>query len=116
MAAVSNPKRTPAFRLLTIASSGVGGFFLGLWALKLHIGEGLAGISISTTFAITAALCALAASGAAMSFFAGVDESTDFVFNETRFDKLTGLLARPAMVDTIAEAARTTIRTGDQCS
>lgn len=113
MAAVSNPKRTPVFRLLTIASSGVGGFILGLWGLKLNIGEGLAGLSISTTFAITAALCALAASGAAMSFFAGIDESTDFVFNETHFDKLTGLLVRPAMVDTIAEAARTTIRTGD---
>jgi hypothetical protein len=28
-------------------------------------------------------LCALAASIAAMSFFAGVDESADYVFNET---------------------------------
>jgi diguanylate cyclase (GGDEF)-like protein len=113
MSAVSNPKRTPVFRLLTIASSGIGSFILGIWGLKLGLGGGFAGISADMMVAIMAALCALAASVAAMSFFAGVDESADFVFNETHFDKLTGLLARPAMVGKIAEAACATSRTGE---
>jgi len=113
MPAVSNPKRTQVFRLLTIASSGMGSFVLGIWGLKLSIGEGIAGLSADTTVSIMAALCALAAAGAAMSFFAGVDESADFVFTETHFDKLTGLLARPAMVGRIAEAACATSRTGE---
>ena len=38
MPAVSNPKRTPVFRLLTIASSGIGSFILGIWGLKLGLG------------------------------------------------------------------------------
>ncbi|AEH84511.1 MULTISPECIES: putative bifunctional diguanylate cyclase/phosphodiesterase [Mesorhizobium] len=113
MPAVSNPKRTPVFRLLTIASSGIGSFVLGIWGLKYGLGGGFAGISADMMVAIMAALCALAASVAAMSFFAGVDESADFVFNETHFDKLTGLLGRPAMVGKIAEAACTTSRTGE---
>ncbi|RUW54606.1 MULTISPECIES: bifunctional diguanylate cyclase/phosphodiesterase [unclassified Mesorhizobium] len=113
MPAVSNPKRTPVFRLLTIASSGIGSFVLGIWGLKHGLGEGFAGISADMMVAIMAALCALAASVAAMSFFAGIDESADFVFNETHFDKLTGLLARPAMVGKIAEAACATSRTGE---
>lgn len=113
MPVVSNPKRTPVFRLLTIASSGIGSFILGIWGLKHGLGDGFAGISMDMMVAIMAALCALAASVAAMSFFAGVDESADFVFNETHFDKLTGLLARPAMVGKIAEAACATSRTGE---
>ncbi|TPM92825.1 bifunctional diguanylate cyclase/phosphodiesterase [Mesorhizobium sp. B2-1-3A] len=113
MPAVSNPKRTPVFRLLTIASSGIGSFVLGIWGLKHGLGAEFAGISVDMMVAIMAALCALAASVAAMSFFAGVDESADFVFNETHFDKLTGLLARPAMVGKIAEAACVTSRTGE---
>lgn len=113
MPAVSNPKRTPVFRLLTIASSGIGSFILGIWGLKFGLGEGFAGISADMMVAIMAALCALAASVAAMSFFAGIDESADFVFNETHFDKLTGLLGRPAMVGKIAEAACATSRTGE---
>lgn len=112
MPAVSNPMRTPVFRLLTIASSGIGSFVLGIWGLKHGLGAGFAGISVDMMVAIMAALCALAASVAAMSFFAGIDESADFVFNETHFDKLTGLLARPAMVGKIAEAACATSRTG----
>jgi len=113
MPAVSNPKRTPVFRLLTIASSGIGSFVLGIWGLKSGLGHEFAGIPADMMVAIMAALCALAASVAAMSFFAGVDESADFVFKETHFDKLTGLLARPAMVGKIAEAACATSRTGE---
>jgi len=113
MPAVSNPKRTPLFRLLTVGSSGMGSFILGIWGLKFGFGDGLAGMPAETMGGILAALCALAAAGAAMSFFAGVDESADYVFNETNFDKLTGLLARPAMVGKIAEAASATIRSGE---
>jgi len=113
MPAVSNPKRTPLFRLLTVGSSGMGSFILGIWGLKFGFGDGLAGMPAETMGGILAALCALAAAGAAMSFFAGVDESADYVFNETNFDKLTGLLARPAMVGKIAEAAAATIRSGE---
>lgn len=113
MATVGNPKRTPMFRLLTIASSGIGSFILGLWGLKFGFGDGLAGMQTGTMIAIMAALCALASAGAALSFFAGVDESADYVFKETHFDKLTGLLARPAMVGRIADAASTTMKTGE---
>lgn len=113
MPAVSNPKRTPLFRLLTIGSSGMGSFILGIWGLKFGFGDGLAGMPAGTMAGIIAALCALAAAGAALSFFAGVDESEQYVFSETNFDKLTGLLARPAMVGKIAEAASATIRTGE---
>ena len=113
MPAVSNPKRTPLFRLITIASSGMGSFILGLWGLKFGFGDGMAGMPAEAMAAIIAALCALAAGGAALSFFAGIDESADYVFKETHFDKLTGLLSRPAMVGRIAEAASRTIRTGE---
>ncbi|CAN7173558.1 bifunctional diguanylate cyclase/phosphodiesterase [Mesorhizobium amorphae] len=113
MPAVSNPKRTPLFRLITIASSGLGSFILGIWGLKFGFGDGLAGMPAQTMVAVMALLCALAAAGAALSFFAGVDESADYVFNETNFDKLTGLLTRPAMVGKIADAASATIRSGE---
>jgi diguanylate cyclase (GGDEF)-like protein len=113
MPAVSNPNRGPVFRLVTIASSGLGSFILGLWGLKFGFGDGVAGMPAEAVGAILAALCALAAAGASLSFFAGVDESASFVFNETHFDKLTGLLARPAIVGQIAEAAQSTIRTGE---
>ncbi|TIT07486.1 MAG: bifunctional diguanylate cyclase/phosphodiesterase, partial [Mesorhizobium sp.] len=68
-AAASNPKRTPLFRLLTIASSGMGSFILGIWGLKFGFGDGLAGMPAETMAGIIAALCALAAAGAALSFF-----------------------------------------------
>lgn len=113
MPAVSNPKRTPVFRLLTVAASGLGSFVLGLWGLRFGFGDGFAGMQAGTMVGIASALCALAAAGAALSFFAGVDESVDYVFNETQFDKLTGLLARPAMVGKIADAASATIKTGE---
>jgi predicted transporter len=98
MSFVRNPNRTPTFRFITIASSGMGSFVLGIWGLKFGFGDGLAGLNATSVVVIIAALCALAAAGAALSFYAGVDESADFVFSETHFDKLTGLLARPAMI------------------
>lgn len=112
MQAVSNPNRSPAFRILTIASSGLGSFMLGLWGLKFGFGDGVAGMPAEVMVGAIAALCALAAAGAALSFFAGVDESAEYVFKETHFDKLTGFFSRVAMVGKIAEAAENTIRTG----
>ncbi|WP_269930859.1 putative bifunctional diguanylate cyclase/phosphodiesterase [Aminobacter sp. HY435] len=112
MSAVRNPNRSPLFRLVTIASAGLGSFVIGLWGLKWTLGNQVVGMPTEVAGAVIAALCALAASIAAMSFFAGVDESAEFVFKETNFDKLTGLLARPAMVGKIAEAACATGRSG----
>jgi diguanylate cyclase (GGDEF)-like protein len=111
--AVSNPNRSPMFRLLTIGASGVGSFVLGLWGLKYGFGGNLAGLPADVLVSVIAALCALAAALAAMSFFAGVDESADFVFKETQVDKLTGSLGRTAMIGKIAEAAIATTRTGE---
>ncbi len=113
MPAVNNPNRSPVFRLITIASSGLGSFILGLWGLKFGFGDGVAGLPAEVVGAVIAALCALAAGGAAISFFAGVDESVDYVVKETHFDKLTGLLSRPAMIGRIAEAAQSTTVTGE---
>ena len=107
----ANPNRSPVFRLITIASSGLGSFVIGLWGLKFGFGDSIAGMPTDVVGAIIAALCALAAGGAALSFFAGVDESADYVFSETHFDKLTGLHARTAMVGKIAEAAPATLST-----
>ncbi|RVC56307.1 EAL domain-containing protein, partial [Mesorhizobium sp. M00.F.Ca.ET.038.03.1.1] len=86
---------------------------LGLWGLRFGFGDGMAGMPAETMIGVIAALCALAAGGAAMSFFAGVDESVAYVVKETNFDKLTGLLSRQAMVGKIADAASETIRTGE---
>ncbi|WP_442579713.1 putative bifunctional diguanylate cyclase/phosphodiesterase [Mesorhizobium sp. ASY16-5R] len=113
MASAVNPRRGPMFRLITIGASGLCSFILGLWGLNYGFGEDMAGLSGDTVGAIVAALCALVAAGSALSFFAGVDESAGYVYNETHFDKLTGLLARTAMVGKIAEAASAAVRTGE---
>ncbi|MBX3578236.1 MAG: bifunctional diguanylate cyclase/phosphodiesterase [Rhizobiaceae bacterium] len=112
MQVVTNPNRSPVFRLITIAASGLGSFVLGLWGLKYGFGTNVAGIPIGLASGIVASLCALAAGLAALSFFAGVDESANYVYKETHYDKLTGLLARTAMVGKIAEAAARTLKTG----
>jgi diguanylate cyclase (GGDEF)-like protein len=112
MQAVANPNRSPVFRLITIASSALCSFVIGLWGLKLGFGDSIAGISTDVIGSIIAALCALAAGGAALSFFAGVDESVDYVVSETQIDKLTGLNARVAMIGKITQAALATVRSG----
>ncbi|MEO3997540.1 bifunctional diguanylate cyclase/phosphodiesterase [Mesorhizobium sp. CAU 1732] len=109
----TNPTRSTTFRLITIAASGLGSFMLGLWGLKLGYGSHVAGLPSEVVGGALAALCALAASLAAMSFFAGVDESVSYVYQETQVDKLTGLHARTAMIGKIAEAASATIRNGE---
>ncbi|HEY4191215.1 MAG TPA: bifunctional diguanylate cyclase/phosphodiesterase [Mesorhizobium sp.] len=107
-----NPNRTPLFRLVTIASSGFGSLLLGIWGLRFVFGDRLLDMPAQTVVAIVAGLCALAAAGAALSFYAGIDESADYVYNETHFDKLTNLFTRTAMVGKIAEAAARTAKTG----
>jgi len=113
MPAAIHLNRSPIFRFITIASAGLGSLTLGLWGLKFGFGEGLAGMSAEAIGAVVAALCALSAAGASLSFYAGVDESALFIFRETHFDKLTGLLSRPASIGRIARAAQAAIRTGE---
>jgi diguanylate cyclase (GGDEF)-like protein len=112
MAEGHNPTRSPAFRLLTIAASGLGGFMLSMWGISFSIGGQIAGLPANVIVGMLAALCAMAAALAALSFFAGVDESVSFVYQETQIDKLTGVHARTAMVGKIAEAVAQTERTG----
>ncbi len=100
-----NPNRTPTFRLIAIASVGLCSFLIVLWGLKFSFGGGSVGLSSEAIGAVIAALCTLAAAGGVISFFAGVDESSEFVFNETQVDRLTGFLSRTAMIGKIAEAA-----------
>jgi hypothetical protein len=112
MDAVSSPARSQTFRLVTIAASGAGSFILALWALRSGFGGHIGGLPAEIIGAMVAALCALAASLAAMSFFAGIDESEHYVFQETQIDKLTGLNTRTAIVGKTAEAAARTLRDG----
>ena len=102
MQADSNPTRSKLFRLITIAASGLGSFVIGMWGLRFGFGDSLASLSGTMIGGVVAALCALAAGLAAMSFFAGVDESEEFVYRETHIDKLTGFFARTAMIGKIA--------------
>ncbi|GAB5507312.1 MAG: bifunctional diguanylate cyclase/phosphodiesterase [Rhizobiaceae bacterium] len=108
----SQPFRTPIFRLLTIGAAGLCSFIIGLWGLRYGMGDQIGGLPAEVIGAIIASLCALAAAGSSMSFFAGVDESAEYVFRETQFDKLTGLHSRAAMIGKISEAAVATSRTG----
>ena len=108
----NSPRRSRIFRLTTIAAAGLGGFVLGLWAIRSGFGGGVAGLSMEVAGGIIALLCGLAASVAATSFFAGVDESASYVYRETQFDKLTGLYSRSAMSGRVTQAASETVRSG----
>ncbi|MBZ0162505.1 MAG: bifunctional diguanylate cyclase/phosphodiesterase [Notoacmeibacter sp.] len=108
-----NPKRALWFKILTITGSGTGGLFLGLWAMKSNLLGNFSHISPATFGGIVAGLCALAAAIAAMSFFAGVDESEEYVYRETRIDKLTGFPSRLAMIGKISDAIGAVKRTGE---
>lgn len=107
-----NPNRSSRFRLITIASAGIGSFLIGTWGLGAAIRHNIDNFNPTTLIAIISGLCALAASIAAMAFFAGVDESADFVRKETQFDKLTGLPTRATMHGMIRDALEETRRTG----
>ncbi|MEX0345589.1 MAG: putative bifunctional diguanylate cyclase/phosphodiesterase [Rhizobiaceae bacterium] len=105
VATKKNPARTPVFRLITIASVGLCSFLIVLWGLRFSFGDGLVGLSAESIGAMIAALCTLATAGGVISFFAGVDESSEYVFTETQVDRLTGFHSRTAMIGKIAEAA-----------
>ena len=47
MPTIKNPNRSPTFRLITIAASGLGSFVIGLWGLKLGFGDSIAGMSLA---------------------------------------------------------------------
>jgi diguanylate cyclase (GGDEF)-like protein len=108
-----NPVRTTLFRVLTIASATICTFALTLWLVGHGIANGLAGLPDGFISVVIAALCSLAAAGAAASFFAGVNESIDFVRRETQVDKLTGFHARNAMIGKIAAASERALATGE---
>ena len=59
MPAVSHPSRSPVFRLITIASSGLGSFILGLWGLQFGFGDGVVGLPAEVVGAVIAGLCAI---------------------------------------------------------
>ncbi len=105
------PSRSASFRLLTIAASGFGSFVLGMWGFQFMFG-GSVEVPVVIVAMIVAGLCALAASFAALSFFAGVDESAHYVYRETQLDKLTGLNSRVATIGKLAEAVSRSQREG----
>lgn len=100
-----NPYRSPAFRLLTILASGLGGMMLGVWALSVTFPHAMTSASNQTIGAIISALCALAASAGAHAYFIGLDESRDYLRREVEVDKITGFHSRIAVVSAIARAA-----------
>ncbi|HEV7418022.1 MAG TPA: GGDEF domain-containing protein, partial [Tianweitania sediminis] len=108
-----NPSRTPLFRVITVAAAGLGSFVLAFWALHVGLGGNISALSAQTLAFVIAALGAAAAGAAALSFFAGVDESVNYVFRETQVDKLTGMHARTAMIGKTAEAAAQSVKTGE---
>ena len=63
-----------------------------MWGLKFGFGDSIAGMPTDVDrLASSPRSVRLPPGVAALSFFAGVDELVDYVFNETQFDKLTGL-------------------------
>ena len=109
---IRNPKRSRTFRIVTIAASGLCSLVLAAAALRYGFGANTAALPAEPAGIIIISLSALAAALAALSFYAGVDESAAYVFHETQIDKLTGLFARTAMVDRVAEAAAQTAVSG----
>lgn len=112
MAEDLNPKRSNNFRLFAIAITGIGSFLIGNWGLSTAIQNDMAQFQPGALVAVISGLCALAASIATMAFFAGVDESADFVRKETLFDKLTGLPTRTNITGLIAKAIEETKKSG----
>ncbi|PHP69054.1 GGDEF-domain containing protein [Zhengella mangrovi] len=112
MAIKGNPKRTRRFRLITIGASGLGSMLLGQWAMQLGLAEHMQSIPPSLLGGAIAGLGTVAASFAAIAFFAGVDESEQYVHQETHVDKLTGFHTRVAMIAKIAEAVASVLKSG----
>lgn len=89
-------------RVLSIAASAFGGGMLGQWALKLgaSIG-GITAMSPATLSGIVAGLSALAASGAALAFFSGIDENMQTVKRSSLIDPLTELFSKSGIVEMV---------------
>jgi diguanylate cyclase (GGDEF)-like protein len=94
-------KRSAAFKLLTVLSSGFGGGMLGTWAHMTGIGviQGIDGIAAA---AIITSLSALSASGCALAFFGGIDAHASEVRTAAETDSLTGLASRGAFLVNMA--------------
>lgn len=112
MGAPVSLRRTTRFRIITTTAAGLGSFTLGLWGMQVGFGGQTGGLHQELLGGLIATLCALAAIVASLSFFAGIDESADYVFNETQIDKLTGFHARVSIIGKVAEAASRSARTG----
>lgn len=112
MTKIQNPKRSKTVRLATLAALGVATVTATVYGSKLLI-DPAAVVNMDVYVATVAALCALCAMFAALSFFAGVDESEGFVFQETHIDKLTGFHTRIAMIGHIAAATARVLKSGD---
>jgi diguanylate cyclase (GGDEF)-like protein len=89
-------------RVLSIAASAFGGGMLGLWALKLATSaSGVGQLPVATTAGIIAGLSALAASGAALAFFSGIDENVERAQKSAMIDPLTELFSKSGIVDLV---------------
>lgn len=95
-------KRSTAFKLLTVLSSGFGGGMLGLWAhtTGIGVGDGIEGLAAAT---IITSLSALSAAGCALAFFSGIDAHASEVRTAAETDSLTGLASRSAFLIDMAK-------------
>jgi diguanylate cyclase (GGDEF)-like protein len=89
-------------RVLSIAASAFGGGMLGMWSLKLATTlSTLEQLPVSTTGGIIAGLSALAASGAALAFFSGIDENVERAQKSAMIDPLTELFSKSGIIDLV---------------
>jgi diguanylate cyclase (GGDEF)-like protein len=95
-------KRSAAFKLLTVLSSGFGGGMLGFWAhtTGIGIGDGIEGLAAAT---IITSLSSLSAAGCALAFFSGIDAHASEVRTAAETDSLTGLASRSAFLVEMAK-------------
>lgn len=112
-ALIRNPKRSGMFRLATIAASGLCGLVLATVALRFSFGTDVAFLPAEPMAIVVISLSAMAAALVTLAFHAGVDEASDYVFQETQIDRLTGLYSRAAMMDRLDKAAREASATGE---
>ena len=97
-----NTGMTKRQRILSIAASAFGGGMLGLWALRLATDiANVTELPFSTTGGIIAGLSSLAASGAALAFFSGIDENVDRAQKSAMIDPLTELFSKSGIVDLV---------------
>lgn len=111
-----NTGMTKKQRVLSIAASAFGGGMLGLWALKLATTLSNASeLPFSTTGGIIAGLSSLAASGAALAFFSGIDENVDRSHKSALIDPLTELFSKSGIVDLVEKQIGQAARADAKC-